>query len=66
MLCKHWDVIHKIVEEKKFGKGSEFLLEKMHYQCDDKKISSKLELSLVIVAKEVPVISQTNTLKEIM
>jgi hypothetical protein len=41
------DYIHAIIEERKLGKGSEFIVKKIPFQNGNKKVTSKLELSLV-------------------
>ncbi len=57
--------IHDIIVEKHLSKDSEFILKKIPCQNGSKKISSKLELSLVSSSLPTPP-SNTDSLKETM
>jgi hypothetical protein len=59
--------INNIIVEKKLGKGSEFLIKKVAHQNGSKKMSPRLESSLVSAASVAPTPQVlADNLKEIM
>lgn len=59
--------VHDIIVEKGLTKGSEFIVRKIPYQNGNKKITSKLELSLVnSAAPAQPTAQSTDGLRDLM